>query len=468
MSRLGYNDYNIMRSRSATPLTPEMSKILPYVSDKTISRHLGYAGRSLDMGHAKAYYNPARSAVYSRYSTNDWGMSNSMNFSLSDKERSFAERLRADAWRAVKETDARTRNRQNDITKKLGERVYDITFWKSELNNEISAMATEIENLKEYRRTLEKALGDTANPLHIAEECLMHREKRQGIDLVHDDVERTLIKEVDCIKKCQAKMKKVLDKAYVQLKMNRAAQHAMEIDAKDKHHAQGLDDRMQQLRNSSSGIGYYPGIESIDNTITIPDSWVRYTQENIARSQKERAASERLRGEIDSTLRACANEMWNQFNSVNNSFNTRIRETTDARNKLQAHLQRTMQEIFDMEKNIELLRKAIQDKESPMKVAQTRLDERTRRINVELCNDPVMKSLQREVTEIRESVRILKERLKASELSLARLMKTKATLEHDIGVKDNTVKIDTSYCMGMRKGFPMDPKIGPVFQMPTC
>lgn len=58
--RLGYNDYNIMRSRSATPLTPEMSKILPYVSDKTISRHLGYAGRSLDMGHAKAYYNPAR------------------------------------------------------------------------------------------------------------------------------------------------------------------------------------------------------------------------------------------------------------------------------------------------------------------------------------------------------------------------------------------------------------------------
>lgn len=329
-------------------------------------------------------------------------------------------------------------------------------------------MATEIENLKEYRRTLEKALGDTANPLHIAEECLMHREKRQGIDLVHDDVERTLIKEVDCIKKCQAKMKKVLDKAYVQLKMNRAAQHAMEIDAKDKHHAQGLDDRMQQLRNSSSGIGYYPGIESIDNTITIPDSWVRYTQENIARSQKERAASERLRGEIDSTLRACANEMWNQFNSVNNSFNTRIRETTDARNKLQAHLQRTMQEIFDMEKNIELLRKAIQDKESPMKVAQTRLDERTRRINVELCNDPVMKSLQREVTEIRESVRILKERLKASELSLARLMKTKATLEHDIGVKDNTVKIDTSYCMGMRKGFPMDPKIGPVFQMPTC
>jgi len=222
------------------------------------------------------------------------------------------------------------------------------------------------------------------------------------------------------------------------------------------------------LRNKSAGIGYHPGIESIDNTITIPDSWARFTQENIARSQRERAASERLRGEIDSCLRACANEMWNHFNSVNNSFNTRIRETTDTRNKLQSHLQRTMQEIFDMENNINLLRKAIQDKEMPMKVAQTRLDERTRRINVELCNDPVMKSLQREVNEIRDSVRILKERLKASELSLARLMKTKATLEHDISVKDNSLKTDSQYCMGMRKGFPMDPKVGPVFQMPIC
>ena len=62
----------------------------------------------------------SRNTIYSRYTPNDWGLSNQMNYSLSDKERSFGERLRADAWRAIKETDARTRNRQNDVTKKLG------------------------------------------------------------------------------------------------------------------------------------------------------------------------------------------------------------------------------------------------------------------------------------------------------------------------------------------------------------
>ena len=40
-----------------------------------------------------------------------------------------------------------------------------------------------------------------------------------------------------------------------------------------------------------------------------------------------------------------------------------------------------------MENNIELLRKSIKDKEAPMQVAQTRLDSRTRRPNVELCRD---------------------------------------------------------------------------------
>lgn len=447
----------IVRTRSVTPLSPEVAKMMPGIADRSVSKSLG---------HAKNYFNPARNTIYSRYSTTDWDLSNKANFNLSERERSYAERLRSDAWRTIKATDTRTRNRQASNTKRLGERVYDITFWKSELNNEIRAMENEIDNLSEHKRILEKAYFDTKSPLSIAEECLLQREKRLGIDMVHDDVERNLSREVDVIKKCQDRMKKLIERSHVQLKMDRAAQHACERDSKDKHHAQHLDDRMQQLRNSSGGIGFHPGVEGVDNTVTIPYSWVRFTQENIARSQKEREESEKLRGMIDACLRACANDMWSQFNNVNNCFNKRVQETNDAKNKLQAHLQRTMNEIHDMEKSIALLRKAIHDKEHPMKVAQTRLDERTRRINVELCNDPVMKGLQKEVAEIRESVRILKEKLRQAETSLVRLLKTKATLEHDIGVKENSLSIDSKYCMGMRKNMPMDPKVGPIYNMP--
>lgn len=47
----------------------------------------------------------------------------------------------------------------------------------------------------------------------------------------------------------------------------------------------------------------------------------------------------------------------------------------------------TLQEIFETEMTIEALRKAIKDKGCSLKVAQTRLDERLRRPNIELCRD---------------------------------------------------------------------------------
>lgn len=52
---------------------------------------------------------------------------------------------------------------------------------------------------------------------------------------------------------------------------------------------------------------------------------------------------------------------------------------------MQLHLHKTQQEIFDIERNIDLLRKAIQDKSNPLKVAQTRLEARGHRAGIEQC-----------------------------------------------------------------------------------
>ena len=57
-----------------------------------------------------------------------------------------------------------------------------------------------------------------------------------------------------------------------------------------------------------------------------------------------------------------------------------------------------------MEDNIDKLQKAIADKEQPMKLAQTRLEYRSERPNVELCRDTVQYKLVEEVTTIEGSV----------------------------------------------------------------
>lgn len=48
--------------------------------------------------------------------------------------------------------------------------------------------------MQEHKRILEKALHDSQLALAIAEECIIQREKRTGIEQVHDEAEKGLCK----------------------------------------------------------------------------------------------------------------------------------------------------------------------------------------------------------------------------------------------------------------------------------
>ncbi|NXD84753.1 TEKT3 protein, partial [Halcyon senegalensis] len=413
-------------SRSSQGLTT--SKMLPFVSNRT--------------------------TLFTHYTPDDWYRSNLTNYKESETSRQNSERLRIDTSRLIQDKYQQTKKTQVESTRNLGERVNDIEFWKSELCHELDEMIRETNELTDMKKRLERALAETEAPLQVAQECLLHREKRMDIDLVHDDVEKQLFMEVDIIRSCQERMQRYLDKAKAQLASNRAAEHELEKDLASKQAAHRIDSKCHHLRNTSDGIGYYRGVERVDATITVPESWAKFTDDNILLSQSERAASAKLRDSIENLLVLTANEMWRQFNRVNVAFTNRIAETADAKSKIQTHLAKTLQEIFQIEMNIEAIRKAIRDKVPPLKVAQTRLDERTRRPNMELCRDPAQIRLVNEVHEIDETIQSLQQRLRDAENVLQMLVHSKSVLEHDLSVKANTLFLDQEKCMGMRKTFP--------------
>lgn len=126
---------------------------------------------------------------------------------------------------------------------------------------------------------------ETESPLGIAKECLYNRDKREGIDLVHDAVEGQLLQEVAVIQACQEKMKRLIQRAEHQLqydtsliqicsdcsknnffRRNRGAQHELDKDSHDKFSAYGIDSRCHGLQNTSAGINYFAGIEHVDRT----------------------------------------------------------------------------------------------------------------------------------------------------------------------------------------------------------
>ncbi|XP_078135269.1 tektin-3 isoform X1 [Sander vitreus] len=440
-----------------------------YYKSSTVPPPSSLQRGNLDLVRAKTMFYPSnRTALSTRYTPDDWYKSNISNYRESESSRKSAERLRRDTMRLMQDKEQLTRRTQENTSKNIGERLNDVVFWRSELSHEIDNMVTEIAALTEVKRRLERALAETEGPLQVrvegihecvSQECLYHREKRMSIDLVHDDVEKDLIKEAEVIKSCQERMRRHLDRAIAQLASNRAAQHELERDMNDKVTAQRIDDRCHYLRNTSDGISYYRGIERLDPSLSLPDSWSKFTDDNILHSQSERAASHKLRDEIEILLNTTSNEMWNQFNNANVAFTNRISEIADAKNSLQTHLAKTLQEIFQTEMLIESLKKAIRDKECPLKVAQTRLEERTRRPNIELCRDNPHHRLVSEVREIEDTMFKLQERLMEAENTLQTLVKTKVTLEHDLSIKANSLFLDQEKCMSMRKTFPSMPRL---------
>ncbi|EEB14322.1 Tektin-3, putative [Pediculus humanus corporis] len=399
--------------------------------------------------------NAARAALYTRYTPYEWTQNNISQYNEADSNRNFSEKARADACRVMREADELANSAQREVGRRIGERINDLTFWTSELQNELEKMVQESKLLQDSRRVLEKTIQDLEAPLHIAQECLYHRENRTGVDLVHDEVEQSLLREINLIKKCQAELHCLFKKLKDQLRNNRASQHELERDLRMKEQAMGIDNLAHSLNNFSRGINYYGGIENYDNTITTPETWIEFSNQNIQKSQAERAKSAQIRTDTDNIINAHANDCWNAWTSTNAALERRANEMLDAKQKLQMHLHKIQREIFDVEKNIEMLRKSIQDKSLPLKVAQTRLEARAHRQEIELCRDPAQNRLVIEIKDIQDSIEKLHLKLQEAEAQHQQLLKTRSNLESELANKVNSLFIDREKCLGMRRSYPI-------------
>lgn len=71
-----------------------------------------------------------------------------------------------------------------------------------------------------------------------------------------------------------------------------------------------------------------------------PESWAKFTQENLNCAERERLASVNLRELIDCILRDTAEDLRLQCDAVNLAFGRRCEELEDARHKLGHHLEK--------------------------------------------------------------------------------------------------------------------------------
>ncbi|CAH0729451.1 unnamed protein product, partial [Brenthis ino] len=206
---------------------------------------------NLVTGFDRSPEHAARAALYTRYTQNEWNQNSIKNYNESDAKRNFSERVRNDIMRMLRETDEIGTQGQRDSGRRIGERITDTTFWRNEVSIEMERLVSTCEKLNDTRRQLERAIAGIEGPLHIVQECLYHREKRQGLEQVHDAVEQSLLKEVAILRECQDKFRNMLEKVRQQSKNCRATQHELETDMRNKEYALGIDSMCHQLNNFS-------------------------------------------------------------------------------------------------------------------------------------------------------------------------------------------------------------------------
>ncbi|KAM6155552.1 tektin-4 isoform 2-T2 [Rhynchocyon petersi] len=384
-----------------------------------------------------------------KYLTDEWFQNCYARYHQAFADRDQSERRRHESQQLAAETEALARRTQEDSTRRVGERLQDIHCWKSELQRQIEELVTETDLLLADKLRLERALDATALPYSIAMDNLQCRERRQHPDLVRDCVE-----EAELTRNIQELLKRTLMQAVNQIRLNREHKETCEMDWSDKVEAYNVDETCSRYHNQSTEVQFHPHSAVLEESASTPETWARFSRDNLYRADRERQASVNLRQLIDCILRDTSEDLRLQCNAVNLAFEHRCEELEDVRLKLEHHLLKTLREITDQEHNIGTLKQAIKDKEAPLKVAQTRLYQRSRRPNVELCRDAAQFRLVSEVEELNTSLTALKEKLLEAEQSLQNLEDTRMSLEKDIAVKTNSLFIDRQKCMVHRAHYP--------------
>ncbi|NWY73561.1 TEKT1 protein, partial [Erithacus rubecula] len=380
----------------------------------------------------------------------EWYTANNMQRARTESQKSRSECMTAESWRLVEEIEKTTQKTQSDVNKKLEQRREEIKFWKQELDNKLEQIVHETETLLTFKNRLERALEGCKEPLVITQKCLLYRQRRVGIDLVHDEVEQELVKEAEVLQRIIALLGRTLEQTNEQIRRNRSAKYNLDMDLKDKFTALTIDDYCASLTNDTPYIIYADNAMKLEGNFVSPEDWLDFSNINVEKADKQRNNSLALKALIDGILSQTANDMRKQCEMVNTAFRNRVKEVKDAKHKLETLLAMVMDETASQEKNIAALKKAIADKEGPVKVAQTRLEARNHRPNVELCYDTVHSSLMSEVQEITKNIQ-RQDALAQAQTELKGLSRRQLSLEEDIKVKENTLYIDDVLCMQMRE-----------------
>nr|XP_031850473.1 tektin-4-like isoform X2 [Nomia melanderi] len=397
--------------------------------------------------------------VVDRYSVTkfgapQWRAHNLKFFQQSDEKIRDAQLAISNARRCVDQSYRQADKTQLETTDYLKKRSAEVHRWKVELEHVIREITEEIELLEAERRRVKQSLSVLTIPESIAGEFLQLRSRRLESDLIRDEVEEELTKEVALCSEIRELLGRTREQIEMQLIELKAAKARMEVDWTDKADAYRTDSHCTQLKNDSSLIMWKPGATRFPAEQSTPASCEHYTRESLTDAEAARQKSVNLRSTLDAIFANSVRDLRDQATRVDLALGGKIKLTEEMCQQLEKELLRCLHELANTEKAIEDLRQSARGLDYAMKVAQTRLAERLRRRNIENCRDTSQFALVEEVKMLNERTSAMLAELRRAEQTQAGLVKARSDLEREIIVKRKTLYLDKQRGQLLRSFYP--------------
>jgi len=388
-----------------------------------------------------------------RYQPPDWHARNAKLAHNAYSTRNDSHNLRKEAQLLKIETDTKTKWHNYENNMRLSERTQDIERWRKQLEKTLNEVNSEIGVLQEAKESCERAYEAKALPHDVVTECLSIRECRRQYDVVRDPVEHSLNDENLLLEKCRTVLKQKCEDSFDKLRDLEEIKQKLEIDLQDKTEALRIDIDQLELTERSTGLSHKPDPLKVPTGSVQPQAWHDHSADNKAQAESDMAKSQRLRENIFHSIEQTTNDLKVQTDATNFEFRKRMYEMKRAKEELEYQIRKTEEEMDEQERVIQELERALNAKINPLKLAETRLENRKMRPHMDLCADVPMEGLHMEVQAIQESMQLLSDKLDHARELLTELSIRHNELKEDHQRKSLALSLDTK-CMGVRDKLP--------------
>ncbi|XP_056154830.1 tektin-2 [Lampris incognitus] len=376
------------------------------------------------------------------HSVSDWQSNNRHLSATAEHERRVSNEIRQVGRTVRNETTSKTILDESATCRRLSNRIWDVAQWKDALEICAQEVDKEMEALTLSKEQTEQALAATGVPLEVSGECLTLREGRRGYELVGDPVEEQLKKEVELIEKVQQTLQQHIDKAFEQLCILQEARHQLTADLQNKVDTLNIDMECLSLTVKSPQISLKTNPARIPTGSITPQEWVQFSQYNVVRAQEAVQVSQQIREDMSLTRAQLQNDLETQRGATDFAFRKRTHHEEQARHELEWQLKNTEEEITELECDIRGLNDDLQVKTNSLKLAHTRLENRTNRPGMDLCRDEVQHGLVEEVNQLEMTIKALKQKLSEAQHSLQKLQLHHARMSKDLSRKQEALSLE--------------------------